>query len=54
MRHGKLIVVPQGYYSRMRTVNLDLIMQKGSRVVQMKIAQNVFILFTYLKDESKK
>ena len=38
----------------MRSTNLNLIMQKGSRVVQMIIAQKVFILFTYLKDENKK
>ena len=39
---GKCIFVPQGEYSRMRTINLDLIIQKGSRVVQMIIAQKRF------------
>ena len=38
MRHGKCIFVPRGEYSRMRTFNLDLIMQKNSRVIQMIIA----------------
>ena len=54
MKLGKCIFVPQGQYSRMRTINLDVIMQTGSRVVQMIIAQKVFIIFTYLKDESKR
>ena len=38
----------------MRIKNLDLIIQKGSRVVQFDNRKQVFILFTYLKDESKK
>ena len=37
----------------MRTINLNLIMQKGSRVVQMIIAHKSFHIFTSLKDESK-
>ena len=37
----------------MRTINLDLIMQKASRVVQMIIAHKSFIFFTYLINESK-
>ena len=37
----------------MRTMNLDLIMQKGSRVVHMIIAQKLFRLFTDLKVESQ-
>ena len=40
-------------YSRIRTTNLNLMMQKGSRVVQMIIAHKSFIYFTYLKDEIK-
>ena len=38
----------------MGTTNLNLMMQKCSRIVQMIIAHKVFILFTYLKDEIKK
>ena len=37
-KQGKCIVVPQGEYSRMRTTNLNLMMQKGCRAVQMIIA----------------
>ena len=50
-KHGKCSFVPRGEYSRMRTINLDLIMQKGSRVYRMIIAHNsfFFILFTYFK-----
>ena len=54
VKHGKCNFVPQGELLRMRTTNLNLMMEKGSRVVQMIIAHNVFILFTYLKDEIKK
>ena len=39
---GKCIFVPQGEYSRMRTTNLNLMMQKGSRVVQMINAHKSF------------
>ena len=37
----------------MRTINLDLIMQKSGRVVQIIIAHMRLTLFSYLKDESK-
>ena len=37
----------------MRTINLNLMMQKGIRVVQMITAHKSFLIFTYLKDESK-
>ena len=53
--HGKCVFVPHDVYSRMRTTNLNLIMQKGSRAVQMIIAHKSFhIIYIYLKDESKK
>ena len=42
VKHRKCIFVPQGKYSRMRTINLNLIMQKGSRVVQMIITRKSF------------
>ena len=42
VKHGKCIFVPQGEYSRMRTTNLNFIMQKGSCVVQMIIAHKSF------------
>ena len=42
MKHGKCIFVRQDVYSRMRTIKLDLLMQKGSRVVQMIIAHKGF------------
>ena len=45
--------VPQGKYSGMRTTNLNLMMQKGSWVVQMIIAHKSVILFAYLKGEIK-
>ena len=51
VKHGKCIFVPQGEYSRMRTINLNLMMQKGSRVVQMIIAHKSFLNFYILKDE---
>ena len=47
----KCIFVPQGEYLRMRTTNLNLMMQKCIRVVQMIIAHKSFHIFTYLKDE---
>ena len=37
----------------MSTINLDLLMHKGSRAIQMINAHKGFMLFTYLKDESK-
>ena len=50
VKHGKCIFVPRGEYLRMCTINLDLIMQKGSRVVE---DDNRTLMF-YLKNESKK
>ena len=48
MKHGKCIFVPQGEYSRMRTTNLNLMMQKGSRVVQMIIAhKSLHIIYLF-------
>ena len=37
----------------MRTKNLNLIMQKVSRVVHMMITHTNFHIFSYLKDEIK-
>ena len=42
MKHVKCIFVFQGEFSRMRTTNLNLMMQKGNRVVQMIIAHKSF------------
>ena len=42
VKDGKCIFVPQGEHSRMRMTNLNLMMQKGSRVVQMIIAHKSF------------
>ena len=42
MKHEKCIFIPQGEYSRMRTINLNLMMQKRSRVVQMITAHKSF------------
>ena len=53
MKLGKCIFVPQGEFSRMRTSNLNLMMQKGSRVVQVIIAHKKIILITHLEDEIK-
>ena len=47
MKHGKCIFVPHDVYSRMRTTNLNLIMQKSSRVVQMIIAHKSFNIIYY-------
>ena len=53
MKHGKSIFVHRGEYPHMRTIILDLVMQKCSRVVQMIIAhksfQVIYIFKTYLK-----
>ena len=49
VKHGKCIFVPQGEYSRMRTINLDLMMQKGSQVVQMIIAHKGFHIINIFK-----
>ena len=54
VKHGKCIFVPQGEYSRMRTINLNLMMQKGSRVVQMIIAHKSFhIFYIFIKMRAK-
>ena len=53
VKHGKCIFVPQGENSRMCTISLNLMMQKGSRVIQMIVVHIFLILFTYLKGESK-
>ena len=45
----KMYFVPQGEYSRMRTINLNLMMQKGSRVVQMIIAHKSFHIIYIFK-----
>ena len=45
VKYRKYIFVSQGEYSRMRTTNLNLMMQKGSRVVQMIIAHKSFHFF---------
>ena len=42
VKHGKCIFVPQGEFSRMRTTNLNSMMQEGSRVVQVIIALKSF------------
>ena len=41
-KHGKCIFVPRGKFLRMRTTNMNLVMQKGSRVVHMLIAHKNF------------
>ena len=48
-KHGKCIFVPKGKYSHMRTTNLNLMMQKGSRVVQMIIAHTRFHIIYIFK-----
>ena len=45
MRHGKCTFVPRDKYLRMSTINSELIIQKGSRVVQMIIAHKNFQIF---------
>ena len=47
VKHGKWISVLRAEYSRMSTINLDLIMQKGSRVVQIIIAQKLHIIYIF-------
>ena len=42
VKHGKCIFVPKCDFSRMRIKNLNLMMQKCSRVVQMIIAHKSF------------
>ena len=49
VRHRKCIFVPREKYPRMHTKNLDLIMQKGSRFVQMIIGHNYFYTFYRFK-----
>ena len=49
VKHGKCIFVPQSEYSRIRTINLNLITQKGGRVVQMIIAHKRFHIIYILK-----
>ena len=49
VKHGKCSFVPQGEFSRMRTTNLNLMMQKGSRVVQMIIAHKSFHIIYIFK-----
>ena len=39
---GKCNFVPRGELPHMRTINLDFIVQKGSRVIQMIIAHKTF------------
>ena len=46
----KVHFVTQGEYSRMHATNLNLVMQKGSRVVQMIIAhKSVHIIYIFKK-----
>ena len=45
VKHGKCFFVPHGVYSRMRTTNLNLMMQKGSRVVQMIITHKSYSVY---------
>ena len=55
VKHRKCIFVPHDVYSRMRTRHLNLIMQKGSRVVQMIIAHKRFhIIYIFKIREQKK
>ena len=49
VKHGKFIFVPQGEFSRMRTTNLNWMMQKGSLVVQMIIAHKSFHIIYIFK-----
>ena len=49
MKHGKCRFVPHDVYSRMRTTNLNLMMQKGCRVVQMLIAHKRFDIIYIFK-----
>ena len=53
MKQGKCIFEPKGEHSRMRTTKLDLMMQKGSRVVQMIMAYKRFHIIYIFKDEIK-
>ena len=54
IKHKKCIFVPQGEYSRMRTINLNLILQKGSPVFQMIIAYKCFhIIYIFKRCEQK-
>ena len=45
----KMHFVPQGEYSRMRTTNFELMIQKGSRVVQMIITHKRFHIIYIVK-----
>ena len=45
----KMHFVPQGEYSHMHTTDLNLMMQKGSRVVQMIIAHKSFHIIYIFK-----
>ena len=50
VKHGKCIFVPLGEYSRMSTTNFKhLLVQKGSRVVQMIIAHKSFHIIYIFK-----
>ena len=52
VKHEKCIFVPRGVCSRMRTINIDLITQKGSQVVQMIILhKNVHIIYILIRRE---
>ena len=42
MKYVKNIFVPRGENPRMRTINVDLVMLKGSRVVTMIIGHKSF------------
>ena len=54
VKHEKCMFVSRGLYSRMRTINLDLIMQKCNRVIQMIIAHISFHIIYILKRREPK
>ena len=49
VKHRKCIFVLLGEYSGMGTTNLNLMMQKGSRVVQIIITHKIFHIFYIFK-----
>ena len=54
VKHGTCIFVPHDVCLRMRTTNLNLMMQKGNRVVQMITAHKSFhIIYIFKRWEQK-
>ena len=54
LKHGKCIFILQGKYERMRTIILNSMMQKRSRVVQMITANKSFpIIYIFERLEQK-